>query len=194
MLIVIAATMVMRSPIARFLLQAGVRLLVDAEQSHLQPAIDLFALELQRQFNAQQPVVYNTFQAYRKDTHQRYSVRAIKSLEVYMIKVSRLCLLVMREEKRVARNTCPRTRAHGFEGAVPVHLLIVELHPPCRLLADSARADAEGWRFGAKLVRGAYMVSLAARGSKDATADCLSHRVFTAMYSLLELRTACCVI
>jgi proline dehydrogenase len=50
-----------------------VRLLIDAEQSYLQPAIDLFAIELQRQFNSQQPVVYNTYQAYRKDGHQRYA-------------------------------------------------------------------------------------------------------------------------
>jgi Proline dehydrogenase len=53
-------------------LQAGVRLLIDAEQSYLQPAIDFFTLELQRQYNAQQPVVYNTFQAYRTDTRERY--------------------------------------------------------------------------------------------------------------------------
>lgn len=52
------------------------RLLIDAEQSYLQPAIDFFTLELQRHFNAQQPVVYNTFQAYRTDTRQRYGARA----------------------------------------------------------------------------------------------------------------------
>jgi Proline dehydrogenase len=53
-----------------------VRLLIDAEQSYLQPAIDFLTLELQRHFNAQQPVVYSTFQAYRKDTRQRCGASA----------------------------------------------------------------------------------------------------------------------
>lgn len=51
--------------------KAGVRLMIDAEHSYFQPAIDLFALELQRHFNTNEAVVLNTFQAYRKDTHQR---------------------------------------------------------------------------------------------------------------------------
>eukprot|EP00208_Stichococcus_sp_RCC1054_P008703 CAMPEP_0206151982 /NCGR_PEP_ID=MMETSP1473-20131121/39090_1 /ASSEMBLY_ACC=CAM_ASM_001109 /TAXON_ID=1461547 /ORGANISM="Stichococcus sp, Strain RCC1054" /LENGTH=596 /DNA_ID=CAMNT_0053549535 /DNA_START=1925 /DNA_END=3715 /DNA_ORIENTATION=+ len=75
----------------------GVRILIDGEHSYFQPAIDFLAVELQRQFNRQAPVVYNTYQCYLKDSHARLEV-------------------------------------------------------------DVERARQEGWRLGAKLVRGAYMV------------------------------------
>lgn len=52
--------------------QAGVRILVDGEHSWLQAAIDLAAERLQRSYNrGGVPVVYNTFQCYRHDTHHR---------------------------------------------------------------------------------------------------------------------------
>ena len=52
--------------------QTDVRLLIDAEHSYFQPAIDHAALHLMRRFNgAGVPVVYNTYQCYRKDTESR---------------------------------------------------------------------------------------------------------------------------
>ena len=52
--------------------QTDVRLLIDAEHSYFQPAIDYAALQLMRRFNGSGvPVVYNTYQCYRKDTKAR---------------------------------------------------------------------------------------------------------------------------
>ena len=45
-------------------LQRGVRLMVDAEHSYFQPAIDHAAVELQRRFNKDGVVILNTYQAY----------------------------------------------------------------------------------------------------------------------------------
>ena len=78
-----------------------VRILIDAELSRLQPAVDELALALGRAYNrpggdaSGPPVVYNTYQLYRRDAL-------------------------------------------------------------ARLREDAARADREGFAFGAKLVRGAY--------------------------------------
>ncbi|KAJ2415430.1 proline dehydrogenase [Coemansia sp. IMI 209128] len=85
---------------ARAVVQAaeshGVRVMIDAEHSYFQPAIDQVAGVLQREANTSRAVVFNTYQMYRVDALQR-----------------------MRD--------------------------------------DYAKARREGWRFGAKLVRGAYM-------------------------------------
>jgi proline dehydrogenase len=76
---------------------SGVRLLVDAEHSYFQPAIDAVVAQLQREHNKDEPRIYNTYQCYLKDVHDRMTV-------------------------------------------------------------DLERANREGYKFGAKLVRGAYMV------------------------------------
>ncbi|KAK9834130.1 hypothetical protein WJX81_000815 [Elliptochloris bilobata] len=77
--------------------KGNARMMVDAEHSHFQPAIDALALRLQRRHNRAAPVIFNTYQCYLKDT-------------------------------------------------------------AARLDADIARAAREGWKFGAKAVRGAYLV------------------------------------
>jgi len=79
--------------------ELGVRVMIDAEWTDIQPAIDHLVIRFQRMYNTgDQPIVFNTYQTYLKGM-----------------------------ESRVQR--------------------------------DLKRSRREGWRFGAKLVRGAYMVS-----------------------------------
>lgn len=51
------------------------RLLVDAEQSQFQPAIDGIVFELQKEYNCitktKFPIIFNTYQCYLKDVHER---------------------------------------------------------------------------------------------------------------------------
>jgi hydroxyproline dehydrogenase len=84
---------------------ARVRLLVDAEQTYLQPAIDWFVLRLQARHNREAATVFNTYQCYLRDA-------------------------------------------------------------PTRVAADVARAQAHGYIFAAKAVRGAYMVQERERAAR----------------------------
>uniref|UniRef100_A0A8C6U5J6 Proline dehydrogenase n=1 Tax=Neogobius melanostomus TaxID=47308 RepID=A0A8C6U5J6_9GOBI len=59
--------------LAKHAVENRVRLMVDAEQTYLQPAISRLALEMQRVYNKEKPVIFNTYQCYLKEAFDSVS-------------------------------------------------------------------------------------------------------------------------
>merc|ERR1712038_1245289 len=61
--------------LAKYASESSVRIMIDAEQSYMQPAIDHLVLMLQRQYNHKtvtpHPIIYSTYQCYLKDSYHR---------------------------------------------------------------------------------------------------------------------------
>src|ERR1700743_3197568 len=50
--------------------EAGVPVMIDAEETWIQDTIDMLALDMMRRFNREKEIIYNTFQMYRHDKLQ----------------------------------------------------------------------------------------------------------------------------
>ncbi|XP_059844045.1 proline dehydrogenase 1, mitochondrial-like [Hypanus sabinus] len=60
--------------LAKKAVEMGVCLMVDAEQTYFQPAISRLTLEMQRKFNTEKPIIFNTYQCYLKDAYDNVTV------------------------------------------------------------------------------------------------------------------------
>lgn len=57
--------------LAEFAKSQNVRLMIDAEHTYFQPAIDYITRDLARNFNKEYPVIFGTYQMYLKDSRDR---------------------------------------------------------------------------------------------------------------------------
>jgi len=100
--------------------ELGVRMMVDAEQTYFQPAIDHFVLRLQRTYNKERPIIYNTYQCYLKDSYDRIKIdleRARRDGFFFAAKCVRGAYMIQERA---------RARDRGYPS--PIHETIEETH------------------------------------------------------------------
>ncbi|PSC69490.1 Proline dehydrogenase [Micractinium conductrix] len=113
-------TMARVERLAQAAADADVRLLVDAEHSYFQPAIDNTVTELQRTYNREAPRIYNTVQCYLKDSNARLLTeleRARREKYKYGVKLVRGAYMVL-ERARAAERGYPS----------PIHDTVADTH------------------------------------------------------------------
>lgn len=93
--------------------ELGIKIFVDAEESWIQDTIDALTYEMMEKYNQERPIVYNTFQLYRKDMLENL-VKAtdIAAEKGYFLGAKLVRGAYMEKE---------RQRAHENEYCEPVH-------------------------------------------------------------------------
>ena len=93
--------------LAQLASERKVKLMVDAEQTYFQPAIDHLVLDLQRKYNKTSPVIFNTYQCYLHDSESRVRLDLERSRRegfVFAAKAVRGAYMVQ-ERRRAAEMT-----------------------------------------------------------------------------------------
>ncbi len=77
----------------------GVRLMIDAEHSYFQPAIDNIAYSLSKKYNkGDHPIIFNTYQMYLKDSWRRLQIdydRSVRDGSAFAVKIVRGAYMVL---------------------------------------------------------------------------------------------------
>jgi proline dehydrogenase len=85
----------------------GVRLMIDAEHTYFQPAIDSITTDLIRKYNRDYPVIFSTYQMYLKDSTDRLLIdveRAKKGNFCFAAKLVRGAYMVLEKARAVEMN------------------------------------------------------------------------------------------
>jgi len=106
--------------LASFAHEQKVRLMLDAEQSYFQPAIDMLARNLQQEYNKTFPTIFNTYQCYLRDSSNRIEAdleHAKKNGYVFAAKLVRGAYMVQERKLAAEKNQ-----------ADPIHATIEDTH------------------------------------------------------------------
>lgn len=84
--------------------QRGVRIMIDAEETWIQPAIDAYVLAMMQCFNREQPIVYNTVQMYRVDRYAYLeNILALASNQSFYVGIKLVRGAYMEKERERAK-------------------------------------------------------------------------------------------
>ncbi|RYG52440.1 hypothetical protein EON67_01245 [archaeon] len=158
--------------------RCGVTLMVDAEQTYLQPAIDLITTHMSRKHNRADGDEWTP-------PEWRHLLRIAERGSV--------------PAPKKAATPSSGAAVAGQGGTAPVIFNTYQAYlKDCRsrLALDMRRAEREGWLFGAKLVRGAYMIQERAlateKGYKDPVHGSCAPACFPCMHAHTRARVYVC--
>ena len=87
--------------------ELGVNMMIDAEHTYFQPAIDNVAITLMKEFNKERPVIFSTYQMYLKDSEMRLATdlhRAEKGDYYFAAKLVRGAYMELERQRAVDMN------------------------------------------------------------------------------------------
>ncbi|KAF4724037.1 hypothetical protein FOZ63_006098, partial [Perkinsus olseni] len=125
---------------------SGVKILIDAEWTAIQPAIDKVAASMMRKYNRDDrkgPIVYNTYQTYLKDARRRVN----RDLQTAQRESGLILIVVVR----------PREKALKWGDWVQMGESSVTAIGSATGRELLETGPFQGYRFACKVVRGAYI-------------------------------------